>query len=102
MNLVSDKTRHLAAYVRRLNLKANDQHKAYLLSACVIALSGCTTVGNIMSVTEVKPWERESLSKGNMQLEADSMDSAIDDHIYFSREASTGGSGINGGGCGCN
>lgn len=68
----------------------------------LLFVQGCATVGNMLSIQEVKPWERESLAKANMQLDTDSMDSAIDDHIYFSREASTGGSGINGGGCGCN
>lgn len=68
----------------------------------LLVLPGCSTVSTMLSIQEVKPWERESLAKNNMQLDADSMDSAIDDHIYFSREASTGGSGVNGGGCGCN
>ena len=27
---------------------------------------------------------------------------AVDDHIYFSKEGSTGGSDVGGGGCGCN
>jgi hypothetical protein len=26
----------------------------------------------------------------------------IDQHVYFSKEASTGGVGVAGGGCGCN
>ena len=26
----------------------------------------------------------------------------LDEHIYFSKEASTGGAGFGGGGCGCN
>jgi hypothetical protein len=30
------------------------------------------------------------------------MQSYLDDHIYFSKEASTGGNGVGGGGCGCN
>jgi len=81
-------------------LKANFRR---LLPALLVTLaSGCTTVGEMTTLTEVKAWERDTLSKHNMQLDPDQMDASIDDHIYFSREASTGGRGINGGGCGCN
>jgi hypothetical protein len=37
-----------------------------------------------------------------MQLDAYPVDAAIDDHIYFSKEAASGGRGFGGGGCGCN
>jgi hypothetical protein len=37
-----------------------------------------------------------------MQLIADPLEMAIDEHIYFSKEASSGGRGFGGGGCGCN
>lgn len=50
----------------------------------------------------VKPWERDLLAKPAMQLDAYPIDSALDDHIYFSKEASSGGRGFGGGGCGCN
>ena len=30
------------------------------------------------------------------------LETAIDEHVYFSKEAATGGRGIGGGGCGCN
>ena len=56
-----------------------------------------------MSVSEdVKPWEKDILAKQEMQLPADKMYSFSDDHIFFSKEASTGGNGVGGGGCGCN
>jgi hypothetical protein len=32
----------------------------------------------------------------------DVITSSLDEHIYFSKEASTGGLGSGGGGCGCN
>lgn len=60
-----------------------------------MVLSGCSSLG-------VKPWERDVLAKDEMQLVADPLDVAIDDHIYFSKEASSGGRGFGGGGCGCN
>lgn len=50
----------------------------------------------------VEPWERDVLAKEEMQMVSDPLDVAIDDHIYFSKEASSGGRGFGGGGCGCN
>ncbi|MEQ1832711.1 MAG: DUF4266 domain-containing protein [Candidatus Eisenbacteria bacterium] len=50
----------------------------------------------------VKPWDRDLLAKPSMRLIPHPMLSAIDDHIYFSKEASTGGMDVSGGGCGCN
>ncbi len=58
-------------------------------------LSGCSTMG-------VEPWERDVLAKEEMQLTTDPVEAATDDHIYFSKEASSGGRGFGGGGCGCN
>jgi hypothetical protein len=37
-----------------------------------------------------------------MQLSGNAVDDAIDDHLYFSKEASSGGRSFAGGGCGCN
>jgi len=50
----------------------------------------------------VRPWERGLLAADAMRLDADPLDLSIDDHIYFSKEASSGGRGFGGGGCGCN
>jgi hypothetical protein len=50
--------------------------------------------------TAVQPWERDLHARADMQPNAH--DAAIDDHIYFSKEASSGGRGFAGGGCGCN
>lgn len=75
-------------------------HTALLVAA--LLGSGCTTLGDALSIDEVKPWERDVLARDEMQLVNDTMDSAVDDHLYFSREASTGGAGVQGGGCGCN
>ena len=63
-----------------------------LLIACA-ALGGCASIG-------VEPWERDLHAREDMQ--ANERDAAIDDHIYFSKEASSGGRGFAGGGCGCN
>jgi hypothetical protein len=69
--------------------------KASLVAAMLLMTAGCASVG-------VQPWEREVLARPEMSLDADPLDAAIDDHIYFSKEASSGGRGFGGGGCGCN
>jgi hypothetical protein len=58
-------------------------------------LSGCSSLG-------VKPWERDVMAEPDMALDNSPLDSALDDHIYFSKEGSSGGRGFGGGGCGCN
>lgn len=68
----------------------------FLISLFVLGfLSACSTFG-------VEPWERDVLAKDEMQLVSDPLEATIDDHIYFSKEASSGGRGFGGGGCGCN
>lgn len=50
----------------------------------------------------VQPWERDLLAKEEMALDAQGNDLGLDDHIYFSKEATSGGRAFAGGGCGCN
>jgi hypothetical protein len=65
------------------------------LMAGTVIVSACSSIG-------VKPWQRDVLAREEMQLNSDSLDRAIDDHMYFSKEASSGGRSYAGGGCGCN
>jgi len=37
-----------------------------------------------------------------MRADRDPIGTAMDEHIFFSREAASGGRGVGGGGCGCN
>lgn len=67
----------------------------FVLSLTVV-LSGCS------QLTPVKPWERGYLSKPEMAWSADSMQSTLQSHIYFAKEAASGGGSAGGGGCGCN
>jgi hypothetical protein len=69
--------------------------KSVLLITVIALLSGCSSMG-------VEPWERDLLAKDSMQLVPDYFDNFYDEHIYFSKEASSGGQGVGGGGCGCN
>jgi hypothetical protein len=66
-----------------------------VLPAILLLISGCSSMG-------VEPWDRDVLAKEEMQLTSDPLEAALDDHIYFSKEASSGGRGFGGGGCGCN
>ncbi len=61
--------------------------------ALAIGLTGCAVV---------RPWDRDLLAQEKMQLVPDPAERAIDEKIYFSKEGSSGGAGIGGGGCGCN
>lgn len=56
---------------------------------------GCSDLG-------VKPWERDLLAQDEMNIINEPLESGFNDHIYFSKEASSGGQGFGGGGCGCN
>lgn len=81
------------------NRKANSllPHKLTKLAMCIalLQLGGCASLG-------VQPWERELLAQESMNLNADGVDVGLDEHIYFSKEATSGGRAFAGGGCGCN
>ncbi len=66
-----------------------------ILGLSISLLSAC-------SFEHVRPWQRGILAQKKMQIPADEMEAFSDEHIYFSKEASSGGQGIGGGGCGCN
>lgn len=66
-----------------------------VITVFVCGLTGCTSWG-------VKPWQRGVLARPEMQLDSTPLISGLDDHIYFSKEASSGGRAFGGGGCGCN
>jgi hypothetical protein len=59
-------------------------------------LAGCSHLG------QVNPWEKGDLAKPAMTFEADPLDQRFMQHSYGSKENSSGGYGVGGGGCGCN
>lgn len=63
------------------------------LAAC---LSACETMQT------VQPWEKGKLARQEMKFDGDPLDAKFLEHIYFSKEAASGGAGVGGGGCGCN
>jgi hypothetical protein len=64
-------------------------------------LAACAT-GALGACAGVQPWDRDVLARPDMQIVSDPVEAAADEHIYFSKEASSGGQGFGGGGCGCN
>jgi len=66
-----------------------------LMAAAALMLTGCSSLG-------VQPWQRGNLAKPQMAWNYCQLTLALDDHIYFSKEAMSGGRDFAGGGCGCN
>lgn len=62
-----------------------------------LAASGCASLS-----TPVQPWEKGKLAKPEMAFDGDPLRQGLMEHVYSSKEASAGGHGVAGGGCGCN
>jgi len=69
-----------------------------LAAAAVGWLGGCASA----TAVRVHPWERGTLSDVAMNSNRDPLGSSLSDHVYLSREASSGGRTVGGAGCGCN
>ena len=67
-----------------------------LATTALALLSGCS------NLTPVNPWEKGNLAKPMMTFEADPLEQQFVQHTYGSKENSSGGYGVGGGGCGCN
>ena len=67
-----------------------------------IALLCLAALGVLTSCQNVKPWQRGTLADVTMRPDRDPLGTAMDEHVFFSREAASGGRGVGGGGCGCN
>lgn len=63
------------------------------VAAVLLSLGGCAGVA---------PWEKEALAGEGMVFRDNALAADTDDHIYFSKEATSGGRSFAGGGCGCN
>jgi len=66
--------------------------RTVMLLACA-ALCQCT---------HVPLMKRGKLADYTMSPDRDPLWTTMNEHIFFSREAASGGRGIGGGGCGCN
>ena len=66
-----------------------------LLLLALLPLAAC-------SIAPPLPWEKDLLALPAMAMEGDALDQRFLLHIYASKENSSGGNGVGGGGCGCN
>jgi Domain of unknown function (DUF4266) len=68
-----------------------------LVLLLAVLLCGCSE-----KLCRVKQYQRGRFARISMADTTDPVHKAMTEHAYFSREASYGGSGVGGGGCGCN
>ena len=69
----------------------------WIAITAALFIQGCSTI-----YQPPEPWERDILAQDKMLIGGDPVETSVDDHIYFSKEASSIGRSIGGGGCGCN
>ena len=74
-------------------MNQSPMHRVLAAVVTIMGLAGCASV---------EPWDRDVFARPEMQIVSDPIETAADEHIYFSKEASSGGQGFGGGGCGCN
>jgi hypothetical protein len=72
--------------------------KSRLLFVCLLVVASLLASG----CEHVSPWQRGALASPLMDSDHDPVASGMNEHIWFSREAASGGRGVGGGGCGCN
>ena len=63
------------------------------LAAIAVALAACAPV---------RPWERGTLARTEMQFDPNPLQTGLYDQVYESKEAASGGTKTAGAGCGCN
>ena len=85
--------RRVMKFVKIINFRKGLTQSLLLFAA--VASFSCSSIG-------IRPWERDRLASEEMQENVTPLTRAFDDHIYFSKESSSGGAGFAGGGCGCN
>lgn len=56
----------------------------------------------ISGCANVTQWDRNYLAKPYMTSDPEPLLSGFKNHVYASREGTSGGEGVGGGGCGCN
>ena len=71
-------------------------HRGLLLLCFSSLMTAC------MATEPVAPYERGYLAEEGMQWEENPRNEKLKGHVYTSKEASSGGAGAAGGGCGCN
>jgi hypothetical protein len=72
------------------------------LSSRITVLAIVTLPLFISACSSVKPWEKQILAQSHMAIEPDPLERAMLEQVVTSKEASSGGYSVAGGGCGCN
>ena len=67
--------------------------RLFCLGLVIFSLGACS---------QVPIHKRSALAKPEMNWIPDPADAAIENHVYFSKEGSSGGVGVANSGCGCN
>ncbi len=79
------------------NVTRDPRMRRVLLWSALVAATGA-----LAGCQNVKPWQRGTLGDITMRPDRDPLGMTFTEHVWFSREAATGGKGVGGGGCGCN
>ena len=66
---------------------------AIAVAAIALVLTACAPV---------RPWERGTLARAEMQFDPDPLQTGLYEQVYESKEAASGGTKTAGAGCGCN
>jgi hypothetical protein len=79
-------------------------HSFRLSASLVLAALGLAALGGCTSaqLVRVQPWERATLADYTMRPDRDPLAVVMREHVFFSREAASGGRGVGGSACGCN
>jgi len=79
------------------------QIEARIRQALGLAVAGMAiSLLSACAITPVEAWDKGHLANTEMTFDADKLEAGFADHTYFSKEGSSGGRGVGGGGCGCN
>ena len=79
------------------------QHLWTALRGVLLALTTAGALGACaMPEPWVKPYERERLADPLMKFQRDALSAKHLEHVHEVREGARGGTGVQGGGCGCN
>jgi hypothetical protein len=64
-------------------------------------VAACLVIAGVSGCANVSPTQRATLAKPEMQFDFDRAAGAITGHTYASKEGTSGGKAVGGGGCGC-
>ncbi len=75
--------------------------RRHTTAICLSVIAGSVFI-NGCAATSGQLCTKPPVAAEELQLDKQVSKDMIDDHIYFSKEASSGGRSFGGGGCGCN